>query len=288
MEHIPLPSKFEFTPGSKENETTLTIEPLYPGYGLTVGNALRRVLLSSLTGGAAIAVKIKGVDHEFSTIPYVKEDVVDILLNLKQLRFKVHTDETVRLILRVKGEREVRGSDIEATSDVEVSNPDHLLCTLTNKNAQIEMELFVKRGRGYIPTEAREKEKLEIGTIALDAVFSPVRNVGFTIENVRVGQMTNYNRVILSIETDGSISVQDSVREASRILVEHFSVFLGRSENEEEIDPQASNETLEEVENILSNHEHEEEFNEGGGSRVAGSGFVEKEPKKRGRPKKGM
>lgn len=270
MEHIPLPTKFEFQKGSKENETILTIEPLYPGYGLTFGNALRRVLLSSLVGGAVIAVKIKGVDHEFSTIPYVKEDVVDILLNIKKLHFTVHTDETVRLTLRAKGEKEVTGVDIEATSDIEVSNPNALICTLTNKNAQLEMELFVKRGRGYVPTEAREKEKLELGTIAIDALFSPIRNVGFNVENVRVGQMTNYNRVILTIETDGSISAEDAVRDASQLLVNHFGVLLGKKAIEE-VPP---SEEMEDVEALFSTEE-EEEVSE-----------VEKEPKKRGRPRK--
>jgi len=273
MEHIPLPTKFEFQQGSKENETILTIEPLYPGYGLTIGNALRRVLLSSLVGGAAIAVKIKGVDHEFSTIPYVKEDVVDILLNIKKLHFTVHTNETVRLVLRAKGEKEVTGADIEATSDVEVSNKDALICTLTNKNAQLEMELFIKRGRGYFPTEAREKEKLELGTIAIDALFSPVRNVGFNVENVRVGQMTNYNRVILTIETDGSISAEDAVRAASQLLVDHFGVILGKEPTE----AAPSFEETEDVETLLLGEEDKDE-------KEAGEG--EKEPKKRGRPRK--
>ncbi len=274
MEHIPLPAKFEFREGSKENETILTIEPLYPGYGLTIGNALRRVLLSSLVGGAVIAVKVKGVDHEFSTIPYVKEDVVDLLLNIKKLHFKIHTDETIRLTLRAKGEKAVTAADIETTSDVEVANPDALICTLTNKNAQLEMEFFVKRGRGYFPTEAREKEKLELGTIAIDALFSPVRNVGFSVENVRVGQMTNYNRVILTIETDGSISAEDAVRDASQLLVDHFAVLLGKEASEE---TPVSEET-EDVEALLSEQEDSEEEKE--------VDEAEKEPKKRGRPRK--
>ncbi|MDO8571812.1 MAG: DNA-directed RNA polymerase subunit alpha [bacterium] len=274
MEHIPLPTKFEFREGSKENETILTIEPLYPGYGLTIGNALRRVLLSSLVGGAVIAVKVKGVDHEFSTIPYVKEDVVDLLLNIKKLHFKIHTDETIRLTLRAKGEKAVTAADIETTSDVEVANLDALICTLTNKNAQLEMEFFVKRGRGYFPTEAREKEKLELGTIAIDALFSPIRNVGFSVENVRVGQMTNYNRVILTIETDGSISAEDAVRDASQLLVDHFSVLLGGEVSEEV----SVSEETEDVEALLSQQEDSEEEKE--------VDETEKEPKKRGRPRK--
>lgn len=290
MERIPLPTKIEYQPGVRQNETIITIEPLFPGYGNTIGNALRRVLLSSLVGGAAVAVKIKGVLHEFSTISYVKEDVVDIILNIKRLRFKVHTDETVRLILRAKGEKEVTGADIESNSDMEVSNPESYVCSLTNKNAQIEIELFVRRGRGYLPTEAREKEKLEIGTIAIDALFTPMRSVGFQIENVRVGQMTNYDKVVMTVETDGSITGTEAVEEASKILVDHFAAvnasasglplqeeketeepLMSTEEFQEEVSPQQAEEALESEEEIEEGDDEEKE----------------KAPKKRGRPKKG-
>ncbi len=288
MERIPLPTKIDYQPGVRPNETIVTIEPLFPGYGNTIGNALRRVLLSSLVGGAAVAVKIKGVLHEFSTISYVKEDVVDIILNIKKLRFNVHTDETVRLILRAKGEKEVTGADIESNSDAEISNPDAYVCSLTNKNAQIEIELFVRRGRGYLSTEAREKEKLEIATIAVDALFTPMRNVGFQIENVRVGQMTNYDKVVMTIETDGSMTGQEAVEEASKILVDHFTTFgafADDSEEKKEIEEplmsaeefqkETTDEQLKEKEETTSEQEVLEEEEE-------------KAPKKRGRPKKGI
>lgn len=272
MEHIPLPTKIDYSPGSGPNETIVTIEPLFPGYGTTLGTALRRVLMSSLSGGAAIALKIKGVQHEFSTIPYIEEDVVDIILNLKRLRFRIHTDETVKLFLHAKGERVVTGQDIEAHPDVEVANLDTALCTMTNKNAQVEMEIFVKRGRSYFPTEAREKEKLELGTIAIDALFTPMRNVGVRVENVRVGHMTNYNRIILTIETDGSITAQEAVIEASSILREHFTFLIegGSAKKPEESDTATGEEFAETV--------HDEDEDEGGD---------DGKPKKRGRPKKG-
>ncbi|MBI4268483.1 DNA-directed RNA polymerase subunit alpha [Candidatus Uhrbacteria bacterium] len=271
MEIISSATKITSAPGTKPNETIVTIEPLYPRFGHTVGVALRRVLLSSLEGGAIVAVKIKGAHHEFSTLPYVKEDVVDIILNLKKLRFKVFSDETVRLSLKVRGEKAVTGTDIESTSDAEVANPKQHICSLTNKNAQVEMELFVKKGRGYLPTEAREKEKLEIGTIAVDALFSPVRNVGLQVENVRVGQMTDYNKIIMNIETDGSVSAEDAVKAASEILVGQFSAIhtlasgdeQGTSAPEEEFNTTAG-----------ADESTDEESNE------------EKEPKKRGRPKR--
>ena len=291
MERIPLPTKIEYQPGSQPNETVIIIEPLFPGYGNTVGNALRRVLLSSLVGGAAVAVKIKGVLHEFSTISYVKDDVVDIILNIKKLRFKVHTDETVRLMLRAKGEKEVTGADIESNSDAEISNPDAYVCSLTNKNAQIEIELFVRRGRGYLPTETREKEKLEIGMIAIDGLFTPMRNVSFESENVRVGQMTNYDKIVMTIETDGSISGQEAMEEASKILVDHFTVLHSsasgvplQEEKESETSLMTSEEFTEETVSDgdalkeTSSEEHEE---------LPTEEIEEKIPKKRGRPKKG-
>jgi DNA-directed RNA polymerase subunit alpha len=278
MENILLPTKIDYAPGENLNETIVTIEPLYPGYGITIGTALRRVLMSSLTGGAAFAVKIKGVLHEFSTIPYVKEDVVDIILNLKRLRFRVHTDETVRLFLRAKGERTVTGADIENSSDAEVANPDTVICEMTNKNAQIEMELFVKKGRAYFPTEARDKEATELGAIAIDALFTPLRNVGVRVENMRVGNMTNFHRIILTIETDGSITAQEAVAEASAILKDHFSFLMSGPEKEPDESSQEPGMGAEEISGVLSDESGPEE---------QGEEETDEKPKKRGRPKKG-
>lgn len=228
MNSISLASKVELQKGKHLNEGVLTVEPFYPGYAVTVGNALRRVLLSSLPGAAVTAVKITGADHEFSTLPGVLEDVVDIVLNLKNLRLKVYADTTtepLRLELRVKGEKEVTAKDIVKNSDVEISNLDLHIATLTDKNATFEMVLLVEKGRGSSMIEERTVKNKEIGMIAVDALFSPVKNVGINVENVRVGDKTNYERLVLAIETDGTISAAESVVQAKNILVEQYSVF---------------------------------------------------------------
>lgn len=233
MEDITLPTKVELVPGETPNEATLILEPAAPGYGTTIGNALRRVLLSSLSGAAVTAMKIKGAQHEFTSIPNVKEDVLDIILNLKQLRLKVFSDEPVRLTLRAKGLGDVTAADIERSADVEILNPDLHLVTLTDKNAELEMEIFAGRGRGYVPIEERETKSLEIGMIAIDSLYSPVRNVGFRVENVRVGQLTNYDKLTLTIETDGTILPREAVLQATKILLDHFGLFMKLEEGME-------------------------------------------------------
>lgn len=225
MELIPLPSKIEVAP-QEPNRALFTIEPCYPGYGNTLGNALRRVLLSSLEGAAITAVKIKDVSHEFSTLPSVKEDVVEIILNLKNLRFRKFTADPVTLTLKTKGEKKVTGKDIASTSDVEVANPEQVIATLTDKNAEFEMELVVETGRGYVPVETREKEKRDIGMIAVDAIYTPVRNANFEVENVRVGQMTNYDRLMIDITTDGTLAPAQAFHESAKILSAHFDFLL--------------------------------------------------------------
>lgn len=224
MESIPLPKKISFE-DLGNNKYKLIMEPLYPGYGVTLGNSLRRILLSSLPGAAVVAVKIKGVDHEFSTIPNVKEDVIEIILNLKQLRLKVHTDQQVRMELKVKGEKDVTGADFKKNADVEVINKDMHIATLDNKSSDLEMEVIVQSGRGYVPVEQREHEKLEIGMIAVDAIYTPIRTVNYDINNVRVGQITNYDELILTIETDGTTTGKDAIDQAARILMDHFAMF---------------------------------------------------------------
>ncbi len=198
------------------------IEGLYNGYGLTLGNALRRTLFSSLPGAAITQVKIKGADHEFSTLPNILEDVVEICLNLKKVRFRLLTDEAQTLTLKVKGEKEVLASDIEAGSQIEIITPDIHIATLSAKSAELDIELKVEKGLGYVPVEARKFEKLPIGTIALDSLFSPVVKVNFTVENMRVGDRTDYNRLKLEVVTDGSITPSSAVHKASNILKDHF------------------------------------------------------------------
>ena len=223
MENIPLPKKVSYKAGDMPNTGVVTIEPLFPGYGTTVGNALRRVLLSSLTGAAVTAVRIKNVPHEYTTLSKVSEDVLQIILNLKQLRMKVHSAESVKLTLSVKGEKTVTAADFDANSEVDIANKDLVVAQLTSKDAELEMEVWVQNGRGFEPTEARAEEKREIGVIAVDSFYSPVRRVQLNVDRARVGQMTNYDKVTLEIETDGTIEVEDAIKQSSTVLVEQFA-----------------------------------------------------------------
>jgi len=206
-----------------ERHGIFEIEGLYRGYGLTIGNALRRVLFSSLPGAAISQVKIGGASHEFSTIPHVIEDVVEICLNLKKIRFRIYTDEPQVLLLKVKGKKTVTAGDIETNAQVEVITPDTSIATLTHKNAELEMELTVEKGLGYVPVEVRKAVKLPVGVIALDIIFSPVVKANFSVENMRVGERTDYNRLKLEIETDSSITPSAALRKACNILQDHFA-----------------------------------------------------------------
>ncbi len=225
MQPIPLPNqaKIQHLEG---NTYELTLEPLYPGYGVTIGNALRRVLLSSMPGAAVTGVKIKFVDHEFSSIPNVKEDVIQIILNLKQLRLRSFSLEPVRLKLKTKGEGVVTAGMIEETDQVEVVNKDMYICTLDGKATDFEMELIVEQGRGYEPVEVRENSNLEAGMLAIDAIYTPVRSVFFDVSNVRVGGMTNFDKLVVRMETDGSITGGEAIDIASHILVDHFNMMF--------------------------------------------------------------
>ena len=223
---IPLPSKPKIIL-DEENRAVFEIEGLYPGYGQTIGNSLRRVLLSSVEGAAITSIKIEGVGHEFSTIEGVKEDIVDLTLNLKQIRFRLHEKGPFSITLSVSGEKEVRGNDFKTPSQVEMVTPDIYIATLTSKKARLNLEAIVESGLGYVPVEARSKDKVEVGIIALDAAFSPVRQVNYEVENMRVGDRTDYNRLRLHIETDGSITPQEALQRAVHILVEQFGEFVG-------------------------------------------------------------
>lgn len=222
---ITLPSKPKIIK-QEDNRAVFEIEGCYPGYGITLGNALRRVLLSSLSGAAITGVKIKGIQHEFSTIDGVLESVLDIILNLKMVRVKLYSDEPVKIFLKARGEKEVKAKDIQTTSDVEIISKDAHIATLTNKKAGLEMEIEVSPGLGYEAIDSKKKEGLEIGQIAIDAVYSPVLRVDFEIEDMRVGERTDYNRLIIEIETDGSISSTDALKKASQILVDHFKTIV--------------------------------------------------------------
>jgi DNA-directed RNA polymerase subunit alpha len=199
------------------------IEGLYAGYGLTIGTALRRALLSSLPGAAVTEIKIKNVPHEFSTLPGLKEDIVELALNFKKIYFRSHTDEPQVLALKLKGEHEITAGDIEVNSDVEIINPEVVLGHLTAKDAEIDIEVKVERGLGYVPVDARKSEgRLPIGTIAIDSIFTPVLKVNYTIEDMRVGDRTDYNRLHLEVSTNGTLSPSSALHKASIILKDHF------------------------------------------------------------------
>lgn len=226
LEKIKLPTNASFAPDAKdERRATLVLEPLHPGYGVTLGNALRRTLLSSLPGAAITAVKIKGVEHEFSTVPGVKEDVISIILNLKKVRIRSHKAEPVTLTLEKKGEGPVTVGDFAKSGDVEVVNPDMVIATVTDKDAGFTMDVTVEQGRGYVPVEDREKEELPIGTIAIDSIFTPVRNVSLDVSAARVGQITNFDKLTMVIETDGTITPKEAIERAAQLLVDHMTLF---------------------------------------------------------------
>jgi DNA-directed RNA polymerase subunit alpha len=283
MENIPIAKKIEFIEAekSKKSKGSFVIEPLYPGYGLTLGNALRRVLLSSLSGAAIVAVKIKGAEHEFSTLDYVKEDVVDIIMNLKQIRFKLASEELteeLKISLKVKGEKQATAGDFEKMAGLEIINKDLVIATLTDKAANLEIEAYLGYGRGYDPIESRtDKDKYEIGVIAIDALYSPVKRVGYEIESVRVGQMTNWDKIILNLETDGTISCEDAFVKAVEILVAQFSA-LQLAAPEKEVMKKVKKEKVEKEETAAPADEALEVH-------VADVTEADK-PKKRGRPKK--
>ncbi len=224
MESLLLPSKIRVAKGERANQGVLTVEPCAQGYGTTLGNALRRVLLSSLPGAAITAVKIKGVDHEFSTVPNVKEDALEIILNLKSVRLKCFSDQPVKLTLSAKGEKAITAGDFSKNADVEIANPDFVIATLTDKSSTIEIEITVEQGRGYRATEERLKEKLDLGTIAIDALYSPVLNVSYKVEATRLGEKTDYDKLVLSVETDGTMDPIDACRSAVAILLDHLNL----------------------------------------------------------------
>ena len=206
---------------------TFVVEPLHSGYGMTLGNSLRRVLLSSIKGSAVTAFKIEGATHEFTTIPGVKEDVVDIMLNLKNVRFKNVPDEAVELVLSKKGAGAVTAGDIKTTGDIEVVNPDAVIATIDDAKTTVHIDLVVESGRGYRTIEESGEARLHSDMIALDAVFSPVQRVRYNVEATRVGQVTNLDKLLLTIDTDGAITPQDAFEEAAAILINQYTALAG-------------------------------------------------------------
>ncbi|TSC80181.1 MAG: DNA-directed RNA polymerase subunit alpha [Parcubacteria group bacterium Gr01-1014_29] len=212
---------------SSKTKGIFEIDGLYPGYGITVGNVLRRILLSSLPGAAVTQVKIDGIQHEFSTIPHVREDVITILLNIKKLRFHMHTDEPQHIEIAAQGTKNITGKDLKVPSMLEVVNPDLHIVSLTDKQAKFNAELIVESGLGYVSREVAHHEKVEVGMMTIDALFSPMRRAHYEVENMRVGDRTDYNRLRLTIETDGTLSPEDAFQKAAEIAVQQFSALVG-------------------------------------------------------------
>ena len=209
------------------------VEPLERGYGITLGNSLRRIMLSSLPGAAVSQVKIEGVEHEFSSIPGVKEDVTEIIMNIKSLAIKnsCETNETKTAYIEYEGEGVVRASDIQVDPDIEILNPDLVIATLSGKNTKLYMELTITKGRGYVSADKNKREDLPIGVIAIDSIYTPVERVNVTVQNTRVGQITDYDKLTLDVHTNGTLVPDEAVSLAAKVLSEHLSLFINLSEN---------------------------------------------------------
>ncbi len=230
MENILLPSTIEFQETDDKNTGKLIVTPCHQGFGSTIGNALRRVLLSSIAGAAVEAVKIEGVQHEFSAIEGVQEDVVEIILNLKELAIKTHTDEPIRLSLSKKGEGPITAGDFEKNADLEIVNPEHIIATSTDGKKTFEMEIIIGNGLGYVSASEKESKNLDLGTILTDSFYSPVKDVGYSLENTRVGDITDYEKLTLTIATNGTISPKEAVNQATKMLMDHIGVVFSASE----------------------------------------------------------
>ena len=237
--NVTLPSKPRVV-SEEDNRGIFEIDGLYPGYGHTLGNSLRRIILSSLPGAAITQVKIDGVEHEFSTISGVKEDVITILLNLRRIRLNMHSDEPLTIALKKKGTGVVTAADIETPTQVEVLNPEQPIAEITNKSTELVIEMTVERGLGYVPREVHQKDKMEIGTIAMDAVFTPIRRANYEVENMRVGDRTDYNRLRLIIETDGTYSAREAMEKSIEIMIHQLKSVIGFQEQQPETEAEAA------------------------------------------------
>lgn len=256
--NVSLPSKPRIV---SENEVNgvYEIDALYPGYGHTLGNSLRRIILSSLPGAAITKVKIAGVQHEFSTISGVKEDVIAILLNLKRIRIKMLTNDAQTLTIKVKGAKKICAKDIETPGQVEIANPEQYILELTEKSAEVEIEATVEKGIGYVPKEVIQKERVDVGAITLDASFTPIKRVSYEVENMRVGDRTDFNRLRITIETDGTITPHEALTESIAIMISQLRAIIGFKEEleikeavvEEKPESNGSEDVREDMDDVL-------------------------------------
>ncbi|MCB9805899.1 DNA-directed RNA polymerase subunit alpha [Candidatus Nomurabacteria bacterium] len=255
-QYIALPSKPKII--KEENFVGIyEIDGLYPGYGHTLGNSLRRIILSSLPGAAITEIKIKGVEHEFSTIDGVKEDVIAIILNMKKIRLLIHSDESQTLRLKIKGAKKVTAGDIEAPSQIEVMNPGFEIFEITDKNTEVDIEMKVERGLGYVPKEVIHKDRVEVGVITLDAVFTPIKRVNYEIENMRVGDRTDFNRLRLYVETDGTITPKEALEKSIETMINQLKSIVGFKE---ELDIDLASENEKHAEKAKEEEEDYEDF----------------------------
>ncbi|NCN11753.1 DNA-directed RNA polymerase subunit alpha [Candidatus Kaiserbacteria bacterium] len=224
--NVTLPSKPRVV-SEEENRGIFEIDGLYPGYGHTLGNSLRRIILSSLPGAAITQVKINGAEHEFSSLDGIKEDVITILLNLRRVRLNMHNDEPMTISLKKKGIGPVTAADIDAPSQVEILNGDQHIAEITNKSTELNIQLTIERGLGYVPREVHQKDKMEIGAIAMDAVFTPIRRANYEVENMRVGDRTDYNRLRIIIETDGTYTAREALEKSVEIMIHQLKSIIG-------------------------------------------------------------
>ena len=261
MQQIAKPKKIKFETLGSPNEGLVIIEPLFPGYGMTLGNSLRRVLLSTLPGAAVTSIKIKGASHEFMSLPHIKEDVLEILLNFKQLRMKIFGEESIRLSLSVSGKKVVTAADISPDSALEIKNPDLVLANITDAKGSLEIEINVRSGRGYKMAEGSSRENKELGFMEIDSIFSPVTLVSISVDNARVGKMTNWDKLSLKIKTDGTLSPEEAFNEAIKILVDQFNALMPGALEAEAKEEKESKEALttEDVEEELEVEEEAEE-----------------------------
>jgi DNA-directed RNA polymerase subunit alpha len=256
---IVLPSKPKII-SEDENKGVYEIDGFYPGFGFTVGNSLRRIILSSLPGAAITSVKIKGVEHEFSSIKGVKEDVVMMMLNIKRLRIKMISNEPQIMTLKVKGVKTITAKDIDIPGQIEIINPELLIATLTDKDSELDIEMTVEKGLGFVSRDNLSKNKVDIGTIVLDANFTPIRRVSYEVENMRIGDRTDFNRLRISIETDGSVSPRESLEKAIAIMIEQLKAIIGFEEKETAQEEIESDETKTESNEDASPQKLDPEF----------------------------
>ena len=241
MEHILLPSTIDFQEGEKgKNFAQIIIKPCQQGYGTTLGNSLRRVLLSSLPGSAVESVRIHGVSHEFSAIEGVKEDMIQIIMNLKEMAVKCHADESVKLTLNKKGKGVIKASDFATNADVDIINSDLEILTVTDDKKNLEMEITVGNGSGFVPVSAKDGKNLDLGTILIDSLYTPIVDIGYRVNMTRVGDVTDYEELKLNIETDGSVSPKVALNQSVKLLMDHYSLILDATNIDEEEKPKKS------------------------------------------------